>query len=183
MQTDIIKLIELQKKIPIIGKGTSKEIINKFNKLIEEKYNVIEITLRSDEALETSIKLKKENPNIYIGLGSIKSLSMLDEVVKSKFDFYVSPGINKKMIEFSIKNNINFLPGVATPSEILTAIEYEFKLLKYFHSEKNGGVNSLKFLGEIYNEIKFIPTGGINHENIDSYFALKNVIAVGSTNF
>ena len=105
MQTNIIKLIELQKKIPIIGKGTSSEIIIKFNKLIEEKYNLIEITLRSDEALETSIKLKRENPNIYIGLGSIKSLPMLEEVVKSKFDFYVSPGINKKMLEYSIKNH------------------------------------------------------------------------------
>ena len=183
MQTNIIKLIELQKKIPIIGKGTSSEIIIKFNKLIEEKYNLIEITLRSDEALETSIKLKRENPNIYIGLGSIKSLPMLEEVVKSKFDFYVSPGINKKMLEYSIKNNIVFLPGVSTPSEILTAIEYNYKILKFFHAEKNGGVNSLKFLDEIFNEIKFIPTGGINHENMDSYFALNNVIAVGSTSF
>ena len=87
MQTDIIKLIELQKKIPIIGKGNSYEIINKFKKLILEKYNVIEITLRSDEALETAKNLKKENPNIGIGIGSIKSLSMLEEVVKSKFDF------------------------------------------------------------------------------------------------
>ena len=183
MQTDIIKLIELQKKIPIIGKGNSYEIINKFKKLILEKYNVIEITLRSDEALETAKNLKKENPNIGIGIGSIKSLSMLEEVVKSKFDFYVSPGINKKMLEFSKKNNILFVPGVATPSEILTAIEYEYKLLKYFHAEKNGGINSLNFLGEIFNEIKFIPTGGINHENMDSYLALNNVIAVGSTSF
>ena len=183
MQTDIIKLIELQKKIPIIGKGNSNEIINKFKKLIQEKYNVIEITLRSDEALETAKNLKKENPNIFIGIGSIKSLSMLEEVVNSKFDFYVSPGISEKMLEFSIKNNILFIPGVATPSEILTAIEYDYKLLKYFHAEKNGGINSLNFLGEIFNEIKFIPTGGINHENMDSYLALNNVIAVGSTSF
>ena len=183
MQTDIIKLIELQKKIPIIGKGNSNEITNKFKKLIQEKYNVIEITLRSDEALETAKNLKKDNPNIYIGIGSIKSLSMLEEVVNSKFDFYVSPGISEKMLEFSIKNNILFVPGVATPSEILTAIEYDYKLLKYFHAEKNGGINSLNFLGEIFNEIKFIPTGGINQENMDSYLALNNVIAVGSTSF
>ena len=183
MQTDIIKLIELQKKIPIIGKGNSNEITNKFKKLIQEKYNIIEITLRSDEALETAKNLKKDNPNIYIGIGSIKSLSMLEEVVNSKFDFYVSPGISEKMLEFSIKNNILFVPGVATPSEILTAIEYDYKLLKYFHAEKNGGINSLNFLGEIFNEIKFIPTGGINHENMDSYLALNNVIAVGSTSF
>ncbi len=183
MQAEIIKLIKNQKKIPIIGKGTSIEIVDKFNKLIAEKYNVIEITLRSDEALETSIKLKKEYPKVNIGLGSINSLSMLEEVIQFEFDFYVSPGINQKMLQFSIENKILFIPGVSTPSEILTAIEYDYKILKYFHAEKNGGVNSLKFLDEIFNEIKFIPTGGINQKNMDSYFALNNVIAVGSTNF
>tara|TARA_Y100001970_G_scaffold293500_1_gene440759 strand:- start:7304 stop:7855 length:552 start_codon:yes stop_codon:yes gene_type:complete len=183
MPTDIINLIEKQKTIPIIGKGTSFEITNKFNRLVSEKYNVIEVTLRSDEALETTIKLKDQHPNINIGLGSIKSLSMLEEAIKFNFDFFISPGINEQMLEFSRKNDIFFIPGVSTPSEILTAIEYNCKLLKYFHAEKNGGPNSLKFLDEIFNEIKFIPTGGINQENMDSYFAINNVIAVGSTNF
>ena len=82
MSSEIIKLIENQKKIPIIGKGTSNEIKNKFNRLVLNKYSVIEITLRSEEALETSIELKHQNPDINIGLGSIKSLSMLKEVVK-----------------------------------------------------------------------------------------------------
>ena len=72
---------------------------------------------------------------------------------------------------------------MSTCSEILTAIEYDFKLLKYFHAEQNGGSNSLKFLDEIFNEISFIPTGGIHRENMDSYFAINNVIAVGSTSF
>ena len=68
MSVDITKLIEKQKTIPIIGKGNSSEIINKFNRLVLDKYNVIEITLRSDEALETAIRLKDQNPNINIGL-------------------------------------------------------------------------------------------------------------------
>jgi 2-dehydro-3-deoxyphosphogluconate aldolase/(4S)-4-hydroxy-2-oxoglutarate aldolase len=183
MSVDITKLIEKQKTIPIIGKGNSSEIINKFNRLVLDKYNVIEITLRSDEALETAIRLKDQNPNINIGLGSIKSLPMLEKVFELNFDFYISPGINQKMLEFSKKNNILFIPGVSTCSEILTAIEFNFKLLKYFHAEKNGGPNSLKFLDEIFNEISFIPTGGIHRENMDSYFAIDNVIAVGSTSF
>ena len=183
MSSKIIKLIENQKKIPIIGKGTSIDIKNKFNRLVLNKYSVIEITLRSDEALETSIELKNQNPDINIGLGSIKSLSVLKEVAKLKFDFYISPGINKQMLDFANKNDILFIPGVSTPSEILTAIEHDCKLLKYFHAEKNGGANSLKFLEEIFNDIRFIPTGGISGENMDDYFALDNVIAVGSTNF
>ena len=68
MSSEIIKLIENQKKIPIIGKGTSTDIKNKFDRLVIDKYNVIEITLRGDEALETSIALKNKNPDINIGL-------------------------------------------------------------------------------------------------------------------
>jgi len=182
MSNKLIQTIKLQKVIPIIGKGTKSQITNKFNRLVSESYNLIEITLRSDEALETAIKLKEQNPNINIGIGSIKSLSVLEEVIKLKFDFYVSPGINQKMLEISKKNNIFYIPGVSTPSEILTALEYGFKILKYFHAEQNGGAQSLKVLDDIYNEILFIPTGGINKDNMKNYFNLNNVIAVGSTN-
>ena len=182
MSTEILKLIANQEILPIIGKGSSQDIIDKFNRLVLEKYKVIEITLRSHDALETAINLKEQNPNITIGLGSIKSLKVFEEVTKFKFDFYVSPGTNIKMLDFAKKNQFLFIPGVSTPSEILTAIEYDCNILKYFHAEKNGGVKSLKFLEEIFNEIKFIPTGGINNENKDNYFSLENVIAVGSTN-
>ena len=182
MSTEIIKLIANKKILPIIGKGSSLDIIDKFNRLVLEKYKVIEITLRSHDALETAINLKEQNPNINIGLGSIKSLKVFEEVTKFKFDFYVSPGTNIKMLDFAKKNQFLFIPGVSTPSEILTAIEYDCNILKYFHAEKNGGAKSLKFLDEIFNEIKFIPTGGINNENKDNYLALNNVIAVGSTN-
>ena len=181
MQIELIESIKTQKILPIIGKGSEIEITNKFNRLVSDKFNIIEITLRSDVALKTAIQLKKQHPNIKIGLGSIKSLSVFEEVAKSKFDFYISPGLNHKFLEFSNNNNINFLPGVSTPSEILTAIEYNFKFLKYFHAENNGGPKSLKFLDEIFNDIKFIPTGGINRENMNSYFELNNVIAIGST--
>ena len=182
MSTEILKLIANQKILPIIGKGSSLDIIDKFNRLLLEKYKVIEITLRSHDALETAIKLKEQNPNINIGLGSIKSLKVFEEVTKFKFDFYVSPGTNIKMLDFAMKNQLLFIPGVSTPSEILTAIEYDCNILKYFHAEKNGGAKSLNFLDEIFNEIKFVPTGGINNENKDNYLALNNVIAVGSTN-
>ena len=183
MQFSLKQELAIQKKIPIIGKGSITEIEEKFQKLVKEKYNIIEITLRSNVALQTAIKLKESNPKIKIGLGSIKSLSVLKEVSIHNFDFYISPGINPAMAEYANKNSISFIPGVATPSEILTAIEFDLKLLKYFHSERNGGVKSLKFLNEIFDDINFIPTGGINNENLISYLNLDNVVAVGSTSF
>ena len=134
-------------KLEFLGDRVLGLVISK--KLLE-KYKVIEITLRSHDALETAIKLKEQNPDINIGLGSIKSLKVFEEVTNFKFDFYVSPGTNIKMLDFAKKNQFLFIPGVSTPSEILTAIEYDCNILKYFHAEKNGGAKSLNFLDEKY---------------------------------
>mgnify|MGYP001280090431 CR=1 FL=1 len=78
---------------------------------------------------------------------------------------------------------LNFIPGVSTPSDIMMAIEYEKKVLKYFHAERNGGTKSLETIYEIFEDIKFIPTGGITLQNYEAYLKLPNVISVGSTKF
>jgi len=183
MQPEFIKEIKMQKKIPIIGKGNSIDIFKKVDSLISCKYKIIEITLRSESALEASIEIKDKYPNLIIGLGSIKSVTQLKEVSKYNFNFYISPGINEKMLDFSNSNNLNFIPGVSTPSEIMKGIEYNYNILKFFHSEKNGGVSTLKFFNEIFGEILFIPTGGVNKDNYELYLKENNVLAVGSTSF
>lgn len=183
MQLKLIEKIKLQKKIPIIGKGSSLQIKNNFSRLIKEDYEVIEITLRSEDAIDTAINIKQQYPKAIIGIGSIKSLDVLKQVANCKFDFYVSPGISKELLEFSNNNKLNYIPGVSTPSEIMTAIEYNYSILKYFHAENNGGVNSLKLFYEVFEDIKFIPTGGITLKNFNYYLDLPNVLSVGSTGF
>tara|TARA_B110000196_G_scaffold246460_1_gene215314 strand:- start:2725 stop:3312 length:588 start_codon:yes stop_codon:yes gene_type:complete len=183
MQTELIKKIKNQKKIPIIGKGKTNDILDKVSSLVAQEYKIIEITLRSDSALEASIEIKKKYPNLIIGIGSIKSILQLKEVSKYKFDFYISPGINENMLDFSNSNNLNFIPGISTPSEIMKGIEFNYKILKFFHAERNGGTSTLNFFNEIFRDTLFVPTGGINIENYNSYLQLKNVLAVGSTSF
>ena len=183
MNSEIIKKIKLQKKIPIIGKLSPSDIANNFSKLINEKFEIIEITLRNKQALEVAVMMKEKFPSSIIGIGSITSLNILKEASKHNFDFYVSPGLNPKILDFTMKNNLNFIPGVSTPSDIMMAIEYEKKVLKYFHAERNGGTKSLEFIYEIFEDIKFIPTGGITLQNYKTYLELPNVISVGSTKF
>ena len=183
MDSKILKKIKFQKKIPIIGKLSPSEIENCFLKLINAKFEIIEITLRNKEALDVAVMMKKKFPTAIIGIGSITSLNILKEASKYNFDFYVSPGLNSKILDFTMKYNLNFLPGVSTPSEIMMAIEYEKKVLKYFHAERNGGTKSLETIYEIFEDIKFIPTGGITLENYKTYLKLPNVISVGSTKF
>ena len=110
MQSKFINKLNLQKKIPIIGKGSNQEISDKFDRLIKEKFEIIEITLRTDEALDIALKMKAQYPEAIIGLGSIKSLNMLKEVCNLNFDFYISPGINKELLNFSNSKNLNFIP-------------------------------------------------------------------------
>ena len=183
MDSKIIKKIKLQKKIPIIGKLSPSKIESCFSKLINAKFEIIEITLRNKEALDVAVMMKEKFSSAIIGIGSITSLNILKEASKYNFDFYVSPGLNLKILEYTMKENLNFIPGVSTPSEIMTAIDYEKKVLKYFHAERNGGTKSLETIYEIFEDIKFIPTGGITLENYKTYLKLPNVISVGSTKF
>ena len=101
------------------------------------------------------------------------------EVSNYDFNFYISSGINESMLDFSNSNNLNFIPGIFTPAEIIKGIEYKYKILKFFHAEKNGCVNSLEF----YQDILFIPTGGVNLDNFNLYLKEINVLVVGSTGF
>ena len=183
MNSKIIKKIKLQKKIPIIGKLSASEIENSFSKLINAKFEIIEITLRTKQALEVAVMMKERFPSAIIGIGSITSLNILKEAAKYNFDFYVSPGLNYQILDFTMNNNLNFIPGVSTPSEIMMAIEYEKTILKYFNAEKNGGTKSLELIYDIFEDIKFIPTGGITLQNYEAYLKLPNVISVGSTKF
>ena len=183
MDPKIIKKLKLQKKIPIIGKSLPSELENIFSKLINANFEIIEITLRTKQALEVAVLMKEKFPNAIIGIGSITSLNILKEAAKYNFDFYVSPGLNYQILDFTMNNNLNFIPGVSTPTEIMMAIEYEKTILKYFHAEKNGGTKSLELIYDIFEDIKFIPTGGITLQNYEAYLKLPNVISVGSTKF
>ena len=183
MTDDFVNSIKEQKKIPIIGKGSYDEIINKAANFISRNYKIIEITLRSKNAIDAALHIKKNHSNIIIGIGSIISIDQLINIQKYNFNFYVSPGINSKMLDFCKKNQLNFIPGVSTTSEIIKGIEFNCNLFKFFHSEQSGGTKMLKSIKDIFPNIGFIPTGGINNKNYISYINLSNVVAVGSTNF
>ncbi len=183
MKSDFINLIKEQKKIPIIGKGSEEEIKNKIIEYIDDSFKIIEITLRSKNALKVAIDTKEKYTDLLIGLGSIISSEQLNMVSKYNFDFYVSPGINPTMLEIAEDKNLNYIPGISTSSEIITGIAKNYNLFKFFPAELSGGIKLLQSYSDIFSEIKFIPTGGINNTNFNSYIELQNVIAVGSTKF
>jgi 2-dehydro-3-deoxyphosphogluconate aldolase/(4S)-4-hydroxy-2-oxoglutarate aldolase len=142
--------------------------------------DVLEITLRTDSAME-AIALLGQNPNLIIGVGSITSIQQLKQVHSLGAKFAVSPGIEQSLVEAALELGLMYIPGVATSSEIMLGMKCGLKTLKFFPSETLGGVAALKAISAPFPGMSFIPTGGINIENMESYLELDNVKAVGGS--
>ena len=178
---ELINKLKEQKILPIINSENFKEDLLKLTSLLDanKKIKIIEITLRESHSLENAIKLKKRFPNLIIGLGSIINKKQYEEVKNYDFSFFVSPGTIYEMIDSKIDN---YIPGAETISEFNYLDNNEINIVKFFPATLSGGNLKLKSIENIYKNFTFIPTGGINKSNINSYIDLKNVLCVGMSN-
>ena len=178
---ELINKLKEQKILPIINSVNFKEDLLKLTSLLDanKKIKIIEITLRESHSLENAIKLKKRFPNLIIGLGSIINKKQYEEVKNYDFSFFVSPGTIYEMIDSKIKN---YIPGAETISEFNYLDNNEINIVKFFPATLSGGNLKLKSIENVYKNLTFIPTGGINKSNINSYIDLKNVLCVGMSN-
>ncbi|WP_422135780.1 bifunctional 4-hydroxy-2-oxoglutarate aldolase/2-dehydro-3-deoxy-phosphogluconate aldolase [Endozoicomonas sp. ALD040] len=153
----------------------------RINKLIENGYSVFEVTLRTDCAFDAIRKIKEDFPTVKVGAGTILSEQQAEQAAYAGADFGVAPGFNITVAKKAKSLNLPFIPGVATPSEIETARENGYKLLKLFPAKVLGGVNYLKALSGPYKDVKFMPTGGITQKTAQDYLGLRNVDCIGGT--
>ena len=152
--------------------------------LIKRNVFCIEITLRTDYGLKAIELLKKKfSDTIQVGAGTVINSSQIDQLKFIGADFMVSPGLTVDLFQCMEKSKIPFLPGVATPSEIIQAQELGLEYLKFFPANLYGGVDALKMFGGLFPTIKFCPTGGISEKTSQEYLALNNVLAVGGSWF
>jgi len=101
--------------------------------------------------------------------------------VQAGAKFIVSPGLNPKIVKYCVDHDIPVTPGVTSPSEIETAIELGLDVVKFFPAEQSGGLAKIKAMSAPYTGIKFMPTGGINAQNLNDYLAFDKVIACGGS--
>jgi 2-dehydro-3-deoxyphosphogluconate aldolase/(4S)-4-hydroxy-2-oxoglutarate aldolase len=140
-----------------------------------------EITFRTPAAKE-SIKLISEAlPEMLVGAGTVLTTLQVDEATAAGAKFIVSPGFNRKIVEYCIALGIPVIPGCADPSDIEQAIELGLEAVKFFPAEAAGGLNMIKAMSAPYVNMKFMPTGGINQKNLNDYLSFKKVIACGGS--
>lgn len=142
---------------------------------------VAEVTFRTTAAAKAIKIMSQKVPGIIVGAGTIHTPQQAEKAVESGAKFIVTPGFSKETVKWCIDNDIPVLPGVTSPSNIEEAMSLGLTTLKFFPSEAYGGIKTLKALSGPYSNIKFMPTGGINPNNIADYLKCSNIAACGGS--
>ncbi|MEX6633772.1 bifunctional 4-hydroxy-2-oxoglutarate aldolase/2-dehydro-3-deoxy-phosphogluconate aldolase [Hyphococcus lacteus] len=151
------------------------------NALARGGLRVVELTLRTDCALEALSRMKDCAPELIVGIGTVRTALDIERSRAAGADFLVSPGTSKALMAAMQGAKMPALPGVATASEAMTLFEAGFTALKLFPAETSGGIAHLKALNAALSDILFCPTGGINADKAVDYLALPNVACVGGS--
>lgn len=147
--------------------------------------NVIEVTLRTEAAFDAVTNIRTAFPDMAVGVGTVLSSAQIERAVKAGAVFAVAPGLNESVARAAHAAHLPFIPGVLTPSEVERALALNLRLLKFFPAEPAGGARMLAALAGPYAHtgVRFIPLGGIEPANLNSYLSLPVVAAVGGTWF
>ncbi len=182
--TDIEQVLKYQKYVPVVTFAETDDVGRFADFLLDQGVSCIEVTLRTPFAMQAIRDLKNAyKDRLVIGAGTVTRVHQIVELKKIGVDFIVCPGLIKELFEAASKASIPFLPGVATPTEIMNARAWGIKWLKFFPANVNGGAIALKAYASVFPDVRFCPTGGISKDSSSDYLDLSNVFAVGGSWF
>ena len=167
--------------IPVITLDQVEDALPLANALVAGGLKVLEVTLRTEAAVEGIRQIIQHVPDAIVGTGTVCS----EEQIKLSEDlgcqFMISPGATDKLLSIGSQSSVPFLPGVSTVSELMRGMEYGLENFKFFPAEAAGGAPVMKAMAGPFPNIKFCPTGGIGLGNAMDYLALPNVMCVGGS--
>lgn len=178
---EIKEKIRSLKIVPVVKIDDADDAVNLAKALTEGGLPCAEVTFRTEAAGEAIQKMLEVYPDMLVGAGTVLNAKQVDEAVSAGAKFIVSPGLNPKTVKYCQEIGIPVFPGVATASEIEQALELGLEVVKFFPAEVNGGLPAIKALAAPYSMIQFMPTGGINLQNVKEYLDFDSVIACGGT--
>ena len=167
--------------VPVVKIEKAEDALPLGRALIDGGLPIAEITFRTSAAEDSIKTLTKELSNLLVGAGTVLTVEQAKKAVSAGAQFIVSPGFNPKVVDYCIENDIPVTPGINNPTQIEMALERGIKVVKFFPAEASGGLSLLKSMSAPYSGIKFIPTGGINQNNLCSYLSENKVLACGGS--
>ena len=178
---DLFKQLHDFGLVPVIKITKVENAVPLAKALKEGGLNCAEITFRTACAKEAIAEITKAVPDMLVGAGTILTTEQADAAIEAGSKFIVSPGLNPKVVKHCLEKGIPVLPGCATPSEVEQALELGLKAVKFFPAEAAGGLNMIKSMSAPYGNLMFMPTGGINEDNMLSYLSFNKIIACGGS--
>ncbi|RLQ22661.1 bifunctional 4-hydroxy-2-oxoglutarate aldolase/2-dehydro-3-deoxy-phosphogluconate aldolase [Seongchinamella sediminis] len=141
----------------------------------------IEITLRTEAALDAIAAVREEVPEMLVAAGTVTNPGELDQVVAAGVTLALSPGATDRLLAAATEAPLQFIPGVASASDVMRAMDHGMAVCKLFPATVVGGASMLKALGGPFPTMKFCPTGGLGADNFRDFLALPNVVCCGGS--
>ena len=167
--------------VPVVVLNDAKDAEPLAKALCDGGLACAEVTFRT-AAAEESIRIMSEKfPDMLVGAGTVLTTEQVDRAVAAGAKFIVSPGLNPRIVKYCVDKGILITPGCANPSDIEQALEQGLEVVKFFPAEAAGGLKMIKAMAAPYVGVKFMPTGGINQNNVREYLAYDRILACGGS--
>ncbi|MBO0858852.1 MAG: bifunctional 4-hydroxy-2-oxoglutarate aldolase/2-dehydro-3-deoxy-phosphogluconate aldolase [Chloracidobacterium sp.] len=179
-----MNIVERARKIgiiPVVKIPKLEDALPLAEALLEGGLPCAEITFRTAAAAEAIAGIRSRFPDLFLGAGTVLTIDQAETAISAGAEFIVSPGANPAVVDYCLSKGVTIFPGVCTPTEIEMALSKGVDTLKFFPAEPMGGVKFLQAICAPYRNVRFIPTGGIDTQNIGQYLALPQVVACGGS--
>lgn len=167
--------------VPVVVLEDAKDAAPLADALVKGGLPCAEVTFRTDAAEESIRIMTKAYPDMLVGAGTVLTTEQVDRAVAAGAEFIVSPGFDAEIVDYCIGKEIPVFPGCVTPSEVAQAVKRGLRVVKFFPAGQYGGVGTIKALAAPYTSVKFMPTGGVNAENLEEYLSCDKIACCGGS--
>lgn len=167
--------------VPVIALDDAKDAEPLAAALCDGGLECAEVTFRTAAAEESIRIMTSKHPDMLVGAGTVLTTEQVDRAVAAGAKFIVSPGLNPTVVSYCVGKGIPIIPGCANPSDIEQAIALGLDTVKFFPAEAAGGIKMIKAMSAPYTNVRFMPTGGINADNLLDYLNFSRIIACGGS--
>ena len=178
---EVLKQIQEMGIVPVIKIDEEDKAVPLAKALKAGGLPCAEITFRTAAAQAAMERINREVPEVLMGAGTVLTIEQVDRAAASGAKYIVSPGYNPKVVDHCLKKGIPIVPGCTNPSTMEMAIEAGLEVVKFFPAEESGGLKYIKAVSAPFPMLKFIPTGGVNADNLNTYLSFEKIIACGGS--
>ena len=167
--------------VPVIKLENTADAVNLAKALYDGGIHCAEVTFRAEGADKVISDMVKAYPDMLVGAGTVLTTEQCDRAIEAGAKFCVAPGLNPKVVKHCLDKGVPFAPGVANGSQIEQAMELGLDFVKFFPAEQAGGLPYIKAISAPYSSMKFMPTGGVNENNLNTYLSFKKIVCCGGS--